>query len=125
MTNYPTAWQRRVLWTIYTYLAIVAAGAVAVMLLSYFGQAVGFLQPVLIPFALAAVLAFLLDPVVRLLTTTTRLSRRWAVFVVLGVAVLLLVLLFVWWCHGCTIPQCRWCMICRRTRRKRKSGLRG
>ena len=95
MTNYPTAWQRRVLWTVYTYLAIVAAGAVAVTLISVFGQVVGFLQPVLIPFAVAAVLAFLLDPVVRMLTARTRLSRKGSVFVVLGVVVLLLVLLFV------------------------------
>ena len=95
MTNYPTAWQRRVLWTVYTYLAIVAAGAAAVWLLTLFGQAVGFLQPVLIPFAVAAVLAFLLDPIVRILTARTRLSRQWSVLVVLVVAVLMLVLLFV------------------------------
>ena len=55
----------------------------------------GFLQPVLIPFAVAAVLAFLLDPMVRVLTARTRLSRTLSVFVVLGVVVLLLVLLFV------------------------------
>ena len=95
MTNYPTAWQRRVLWTVYTYLAIVAGGAAAVWLLMLFGRAMGFLQPVLIPFAVAAVLAFLLDPIVRLITAGTRLSRRWAVLVVLGVAFLLLALLFV------------------------------
>ena len=95
MTNYPTAWQRRVLWTVFTYFAIVGAGAVAVMLLYYFGQAVGFLQPVLIPFAVAAVLAFLLEPIVRLINARTRLSRTWSVFVVLGTCVLLLVLLLV------------------------------
>ena len=93
MTNYPTAWQRRLLWTVITYLAIVAGGAVAVWLLMLFGDAVGFLQPVLIPFALAAVLAFLLDPIVRLLTTTTRLSRTWAVLLVFVFIALLLGLL--------------------------------
>ena len=93
MTNYPTAWQRRLLWTVVTYLAIVAGGAVAVWLITLFGQAVGFLQPVLIPFALAAVLAFLLDPIVKLLTTTTRLSRTWAVLLVFVFVVLLLGLL--------------------------------
>ena len=93
MTNYPTAWQRRVIWMVITYLCIVAGGAVAVWLITLFGQAVGFLQPVLIPFALAAVLAFLIDPVVRLLTTTTRLSRTWAVLVVFVMIALLLGLL--------------------------------
>ena len=93
MTNYPTAWQRRLLWTVITYLAIVAGGAVAVWLISLFGKAVGFLQPVLIPFALAAVLAFLLDPIVRLLTSHTRLSRTWAVMLVFVFIALLLGLL--------------------------------
>ena len=93
MTNYPTAWQRRLLWTVITYLAIVAGAAVAVWLLKLFGDAVGFLQPVLIPFALAAVLAFLLDPIVKLLTTTTRLSRTWAVLLLFVFVVLLVGLL--------------------------------
>ena len=92
MTNYPTAWQRRALWTVFTYLAIVAAGAVALKVLALFGQAVGFLQPVLIPFAVAAVLAFLLEPVVRLLTTRTRLQRTGAVLTLFGVILLTLVL---------------------------------
>ena len=92
MTNYPTAWQRRALWTIFTYVAIVGAGAVAVTLIYFFGQAVGFFQPVLIPFAVAAVLAFLLEPIVRLLTTRTRLKRTGAVLTLFGVIVLGLVL---------------------------------
>ncbi len=92
MTNYPTAWQRRALWTVFTYLAIVAAGAVAIALIIAFGQVVGFFQPVLIPFAVAAVLAFLLEPIVRLLTTRTRLKRTGAVLTLFGVIVLGLVL---------------------------------
>ncbi len=93
MTNYPTAWQRRVIWMVITYLAIVAGAAAAVWLLTLFGQAVGFLQPVLIPFALAAVLAFLLEPIVRLITATTRLSRTWAVLLVFVFIALMLGLL--------------------------------
>ena len=92
MTNYPTAWQRRVLWTVYTYIAIVGGGAVAVWLIYLFGQAVGFLQPVLIPFAIAAVLAFLLEPIVQMLTTRTRLSRTGAVLTLAGVVLLTLAL---------------------------------
>ncbi len=92
MTNYPTAWQRRALWTVFTYVAIVGAGAVAVALIYFFGQVVGFFQPVLIPFAVAAVLAFLLEPIVRLLTTRTRLKRTGAVLTLFGVILLGLVL---------------------------------
>ena len=92
MTNYPTAWQRRLLWTVITYLAIVGGGAVAVWLVYLFGQAVGFLQPVLIPFAIAAVLAFLLEPLVQMLNSRTRLSRTGAVLTLFGVLVLALAL---------------------------------
>ena len=92
MTNYPTAWQRRALWTVFTYLAIVGAGAVALALIYFFGQTVGFFQPVLIPFAIAAVLAFLLEPIVRLLTDRTRLKRTGAVLTLFGVIILGLVL---------------------------------
>ncbi len=95
MTNYPTAWQRRVLWTVVTSLAIIALGAVAVLLLVLFGRAVGFLQPVLIPFAVAAVLAFLLEPVVRTISSRTRLSRTLSVMIVFTIIALLLALLFV------------------------------
>ncbi len=82
MRNYPTAWQRRVLWTVYTYLAIVAGAAVAIAIITLVGRSVAFFQPVLLPFALAAVLAYLLEPLVRMITARTRLSRMWAVLVV-------------------------------------------
>ncbi len=89
MRNYPTAWQRRVLWTVFTYLAIAVGGAVAITLITLAGRAVAFFQPVLLPFALAAVLAYLLEPIVRLLTARTRLSRMWAVLVVFLLILLL------------------------------------
>jgi predicted PurR-regulated permease PerM len=95
MTDYPTEWQRRVLWTVFTYLAIVALGTVAAVLTVLFGRAVGFLQPVLIPFAVAAVLAFLLEPVISLMTTKTRLSRTLSVLIVFVLISLLMALLFV------------------------------
>lgn len=95
MTNYPTAWQRRALWGTLTAAALAGAGVLAVWLLREFGRAVGFLQPVLIPFAVAAVLAFLLDPIVRFVVNRTRLSRHRAVLLVFAVLVLLVSLLFV------------------------------
>lgn len=95
VTNYPTAWQRKVLWVAITTTAITATGTIAVLLVVLFGRAMGFLQPVLIPFAVAAVLAFLLDPVVGFITVRTRLSRTSSVMLVFVVAALLLALLFV------------------------------
>lgn len=95
MTNYPTAWQRRVLWIVITSLAIVALGTVVAILLVLFGRAVGFLQPVLIPLAVAALIAFLLDPVVRLISARTRLSRTASVLIVFVLITLLFALLLV------------------------------
>lgn len=95
MHNYPTAWQRRTIWAALTVLAIVALGTVAVWLIYQFGRAVGFLQPVLIPFAVAGVLAYLLDPVVRFISKRTRLSRTNSILVVFFFALLLLALLFI------------------------------
>ena len=96
MHNYPSAWQRRVLWTSATTIAVVALGTVVVWLIYQLGHAIGFLQPVLIPFAIAAVLAFLLDPVIRFIGNKTRLSRTKSVLIVLCFILLLLTLLGVW-----------------------------
>ncbi len=93
MSKYPTEWQRKVLWTSATALAVVAVSAAAVWLVFLFGQAVSFLQPVLIPFAVAAVLAYLLHPIVRLINVRSRLSHRSAVVVVLSLVVLIVTLL--------------------------------
>ena len=75
--------------------AVVALGTVVVWLIYQFGRAVGFLQPVLIPFAVAAVLAYLLDPVVRFISKRSRLARTPSIIVVFFFALLLLALLFV------------------------------
>ncbi len=95
MRNYPTAWQRRVLWSTFTTLAIIVLGVAVVWLTFQLGRAVGFLQPVLIPFAIAAVLAYLLDPVVRFLSNRTRLSRTPSIVIVFVIFLLLLALLFI------------------------------
>lgn len=95
MTNYPTARQRKILWVAITTASIAAIGAIAAWLLILLSRLVGFLQPVLIPIAIAAVLAFLLDPVVRMLCARTRLPRTGAVVLVFAMAALLLALLFV------------------------------
>ena len=77
----PTTFQRKVCWAGLTALA--ALVGVAVILLA--GWSVvwicGYLKPVLTPIAIAAVLAYLLTPVVGLLCKW-RLPRTWAVIVV-------------------------------------------
>ena len=62
MKNFPTAFQRSALWTAITAVSISIVGALAIGLI-YLGTLVmGYLQPILVPFAVAGVLAYLLEP---------------------------------------------------------------
>jgi predicted PurR-regulated permease PerM len=60
----PTPWQRKTIWTALTSLAVVTIGAIAVGLIWLGIEVLGFLQPILIPIAVAGVMAYLLEPVV-------------------------------------------------------------
>jgi predicted PurR-regulated permease PerM len=62
MKKLPTAFQRNALWTAVTALSITAIGALAVGLIYLLTQVMAFLQPILVPFAVAGVLAYLLEP---------------------------------------------------------------
>lgn len=62
MKNLPTAFQRNALWTAVTALSITAIGALAIGLIYLMTQVIAFLQPILVPFAVAGVLAYLLEP---------------------------------------------------------------
>ncbi|MFO1483148.1 MAG: AI-2E family transporter [Verrucomicrobiaceae bacterium] len=64
MKNLPTAFQRNALWTAVTALSITVIGALAIGLIYLVTQLVAFLQPILVPFAVAGVLAYLLEPAV-------------------------------------------------------------
>ena len=79
--HYPTPWQRKTLWSALTAAAVVVIGTIAIGLVWLGSRVLGFLQPILIPFAIAGVMAYLLDPVVtRIVGLGT--SRRRAVFTV-------------------------------------------
>lgn len=62
MKNLPTAFQRNALWTAITAVSITIIGALAVGLIYLAAQVMAFLQPILVPFAVAGVLAYLLEP---------------------------------------------------------------
>lgn len=70
MKKYPTPWQRKTMWRALTALFLAFLVAVVVSAIWLAANAIGFLQPILIPVAIAAILAYLLDPVV------TKLSNR-------------------------------------------------
>jgi predicted PurR-regulated permease PerM len=78
MPRYPSRFQLRTLWNAATGVSILVLGALLVGLVWLMGQIFGFLQPVLVPLAVAAIIAYLLDPVVRIFQKRG-FSRRWSV----------------------------------------------
>ena len=62
MKNLPTAFQRNVMWTAVTALSLYMIGWLAVDLIERITKVMAFLQPILVPFAVAGVLAYLLEP---------------------------------------------------------------
>ena len=79
--NQPTPFQQRTLWNAATGVSIMVLGALMVGLVWLIGKVFGFLQPVLIPLIVAGIVAYVLDPVVRLLQKRG-LSRLWSVVTV-------------------------------------------
>src|SRR6266513_3146246 len=95
MSVYPTPWQKRTMWAALTafcvVLLIVIAGAVV-----YVGaNLISFLQPILIPIAVAVIMAYLLDPLVTELCRR-KFSRGWAIVIIFASVVVALAGL-IWW----------------------------
>jgi predicted PurR-regulated permease PerM len=76
--RYPTEFQQKTLWNAATGVSILILGLLLVGLVWLTGKLFGFLQPVLIPLIVAGIVAYVLDPVVRLLEKRG-LSRLWSV----------------------------------------------
>ncbi|PYI58095.1 MAG: hypothetical protein DMC59_09295 [Verrucomicrobia bacterium] len=84
MKEYPTPWQRKMMWAALTawfvLLLVVVLGAV----IWAGANIVSFLQPILIPVAIAVILMYLLDPLVAKMSRGT-LSRTKAVALVFAI----------------------------------------
>ena len=85
MKEYPTPWQRKTMWAALTacfvVLLVVVVGAVIWAAASF----ISFLQPILIPVAIAVILTYLLDPLVTKMSRGT-LTRTKAVALVFAIA---------------------------------------
>ena len=93
--EFPTPWQQKTMWSALAALAVVAIGGIAVGLVWLVSTVIGFLQPILIPFAIAGVMAYLLEPVVaRIVSWGT--SRQFAVFSVFGLVTIALTGMMLW-----------------------------
>ncbi len=78
---HPTPFQKKIFWAAIATVSAYAIGYILYLVGSLVVQAISFLQPVLIPVAISAILAFLLDPVVRWLMRF-RLSRIFSIIIV-------------------------------------------
>ena len=88
MNEFPTPWQRKTMWSALAALSVVAIGAISVGLVWLTSTVIGFLQPILIPFAFAGVMAYLLEPVVAKIVSwgTSRQRAVMSVFALVSVA---------------------------------------
>lgn len=84
MKNLPTVFQRNVLWTAITAFSIAFIGWLAIKLISLATEVMSFLQPILVPFAVAGVLAYLLEPGVEWLERRG-LNRQRSVLLAFGI----------------------------------------
>lgn len=62
--RYPNRFQSRTIWRAITGVAILIIGLLIAGLIWFIGQTLGYLQPVLVPLAVAGIVAYLLDPLV-------------------------------------------------------------
>lgn len=93
--RYPTPWQRKTMWTALTALFVVFIVAVAVGAVWVLANAIAFLQPILIPVAIAGILAYLLDPLVNRVTGEG-MGRTKAILLLFLIAFLAIGALLAW-----------------------------
>ncbi|MGC2353144.1 MAG: AI-2E family transporter [Candidatus Udaeobacter sp.] len=85
MKEYPTPWQRKMMWAALTACFVLFLVVVLGAVIWAGANIVSFLQPILIPVAIAVILTYLLDPLVTKMSRGT-LSRTKAVALVFAIA---------------------------------------
>jgi predicted PurR-regulated permease PerM len=95
MAQYPTVWQKKTMWAALTALFVgflIIAVASAIWLVA---NVISFLQPILIPVAIAGILAYLLDPLVTRMCRSG-MGRTKAVALLFTIAFLAIAALVTW-----------------------------
>src|SRR5207344_1909294 len=85
MKEYPTLWQRKMMWAALTASFVVVLVVIVAAVIWAGASVISFLQPILIPVAIAAILAYLLDPLVTKMSRGT-LTRTKAVALLFAIA---------------------------------------
>ena len=78
MKDYPTSWQSKMMWAALTAVCVVLLIVIVGAVIWTGANIISFLQPILIPVAIAGILTYLLDPLVTKMSRAT-LSRTKAV----------------------------------------------
>ena len=84
MKEYPTAWQRKTMWAALTACFVVLLVIIVGAVIWAAANVISFLQPILIPVAIAMILTYLLDPLVTKMSRGT-LTRTKAVALVFAI----------------------------------------
>ncbi len=95
MSDYPTPWQKKTMWAALSALFVVFLVVIAGAVIWVGANIISFLQPILIPVAIAAILAYLLDPLVTKMCSRG-LQRIWAI-VIIFIFVFIVLGGFFWW----------------------------
>jgi predicted PurR-regulated permease PerM len=85
MSSYPTAWQCKMMWAALTAFCLVLLVVIVGTVIWTGANILSFLQPILIPVAIAAILTYLLDPLVTKMSRGA-LSRTKAVLLLFAIA---------------------------------------
>ena len=85
ISGYPTPWQRKVMWAALTAFCVVLLILIIGTVIWASANVISFLQPILIPVAIAVILTYLLDPLVTKMSRGT-LSRTKAVALLFAIA---------------------------------------
>src|SRR5438067_13807488 len=84
LKEYPTLWQSKMMWAALSAFFVVMLITIACSLVWIAANLISFIQPILIPVAIAVILAYLLDPVVTKMTKhgLSRAKAVWALFAI-------------------------------------------
>src|ERR1043166_9728137 len=95
MSKYPTPWQRKTMWAALTAIFVVVLITIGCSVVWIAANVVSFIQPILIPVAIAVILAYLLDPVVTKMCEKG-MQRTTAVLALFAIAFLSIGVLVAW-----------------------------
>src|SRR6516164_1490970 len=85
MKDYPTLWQRKMMWAALTACFVVVLVVILAAVIWAGATITSFLQPILIPVAIAVILSYLLDPLVTKMSRGT-LGRTKAIALLFAIA---------------------------------------